>query len=531
MKIIFIYGKKVFLPQKELILRFCLILFFIIFPAFSQLKISEVMRNPIGNETEIPGGRSHEYIEIVNLSDETINLVGMRLFDGQVYDQIIEIPKNTISQGLSGVTELKPGQIGLILDRDIFPIYDLYPLNIPDSTAIFTVNKASICGGLAADDGFIILDGNDTVAECKTEIDNEKIKCVAEGNEPDGYSIVPTSLLQKNITWKTEIASAGKIKNYNFGVLREYEISRKNDKFECKILYRNFGKNAFIENKKIEKSGEILLTKELASRVIFEWKIEEKTIFDTISTANLYVKENSVVITEVDSRAATEWIELYWTSECFDLENWHLIIGGSVVNLPKIECPKNRILVVGEKNIEKQIENAVVVSNWRKINNYDDTIFLAAPFGIVDSIAWTRDIFVDSRDKNTIQRKNPKISGFDKDNIFTGRATPGALLAVTEIKKFEIELSSKKFTPNGDNNLDSLVITAKKPQNGNVKIEIYGMDGNLLRTFESASQIRFVWDGKTESGRLAQIGPIFVIGTFDDKNSKFSDRKNAVLWR
>jgi hypothetical protein len=57
------------------------------------------------------------------------------------------------------------------------------------------------------------------------------------------------------------------------------------------------------------------------------------------------------------------------------------------------------------------------------------------------------------------------------------------------------------------------------------------MDGNLLRTFEDASKTRFVWDGKTEYGRIAEVGPVFVLATFDDKSSKFSDRKNAVLWR
>lgn len=509
--------------KKELNLYFCKILvflIFIIFPAFSQinLKISEVMRNPVGSETEIPGGRSHEYIEVVNLGDESIILAGMKIFDGLVIDEIIEISANTISQGLCGVRELKPGQIGLILDKEIFPIYAQFPLNIPDSAAVFTINHSTICGGFSADDGFVILNGNDTVAEFKTSVENDKIKCVAEGSEPDGFSVVPSSLLKNWAIWKTEQASSGIIGNFNNGILREYEIRRKNDKFECKILYKDFEK---------KESGEKFVEKELSSSIIFDWGI----FSDTISTANLYVKENSVVISEVASRADVEWLELYWADECFPLENWQMSVGGSVVNLPKIDCPNGKILVLGEKNIRKQIENAVEIVDWRKINNYNDTIFLVAPFGTVDSIAWTSDLFSGTSDKSTVQRKNLKKSGFDKDNLFAGKATPEAVLAAVEIKKFEIELSSKKFTPNGDGNLDSLVITAKKPKNGSVKIEIYGMDGNLVKTFESAAQTRFVWDGKTESGRIAEIGAIFVIGTFDDKNRKFSDRKNAVLWR
>ena len=393
------------------------------------------------------------------------------------------------------------------------------------------VGNTSLCGGFAADDGFVILSGNDTIAECRNGFENGRFKCRPNGVEARGISIVPQSLFENTGIWNVRSQSAGKIEYFNHGVLREYKIERKNGVFECRVKYRNFGKNAIIENHEInQKIGEILLNKALASSVIFELNIDGKMIFDTIFTAEMFVKENSVVITEVDARAAVEWIELYWKDECFPLDGWHLLIGGSVVNLPKLECPPNRILCISERESDDLVK-MIRVPNWRKVNNFDDTIFLVAPFGVVDSIAWTREIFANSQDKSTIQRRDVNKCGFDPNNIFAGRATPGAILAPTEIKRFEIELSSRKFTPNGDGHLDSLVITAKKPRNGNVKIEIYEMSGNLLKTFESATQTRFVWDGKTEAGRLAQMGPVFVIGTFDDKNSKFQDRKNAVLWR
>jgi hypothetical protein len=38
----------------------------------SQIFFSEIERNPVGGETEIPGGKSHEYIEVVNLSQDTL---------------------------------------------------------------------------------------------------------------------------------------------------------------------------------------------------------------------------------------------------------------------------------------------------------------------------------------------------------------------------------------------------------------------------------------------------------------------------
>ena len=244
----------------------------------------------------------------------------------------------------------------------------------------------------------------------------------------------------------------------------------------------------------------------------------------------ILAQKGSVVISEADARAATEWIELYWKDECFPLEGWHLIIGGSIVNLPRLECPPNRILCISERAGSGLVE-MTRVQNWRKMNNFNDTVYLVAPFGVVDSIAWTSDIWTDSRDRSTVQRKDINGCGFDRNNVFTGPANPGAVLRFAPVSNFSINLSSKKFTPNGDRNLDSLVISAQKPQNGTVKIEIYAMDGNLLRTFESGTQTRFSWDGRNESGRIAETGPVFVIGTFEGGGKKFVDRKNAVLWR
>jgi hypothetical protein len=490
------------------------------------------MRNPVGRSADVGGGRTHQYIELLNLGDETVSVEGMRLWTGAVFNNILPIEKGAISQGISGVSEIKSGQIAMILDRDIIPIYDQYSLDIPDSVVVLTVNLVQICNGFAANDGFVVLNGNDTVAECRNAFENNRFKLYPAENEASGYSIVPQSLFENlDSVWNVEKPSVGKIKNFNNGVLREYKIEKNDAEFQCKILYKNFGKTAKVEDFELsEKTGDVFLTKPLASSAIFEWNIDKKIIFDTISTANLFVKERSIVITEVDSRASVEWIELYWKDECFPLENWQLVVGGSVVNLPRIECPKNKILCVSERE-SAGLVNMVRVPNWRKINNYSDTIYLLAPFGAVDSIAWTSDIFSGASDKSSVQRRDINKNGFDESNVFAGAANPGAVLKFGEIKNFAINLSSKKFTPNNDNYLDSLIITAQKPRNGTVKIEIYSMDGNLLKTFESASQTKFVWDGKNEFGQIAEIGPVFIIGTFDDKKTKVSDRKNAVLWR
>ena len=503
------------------------------FPCFAQIKVSEVMRNPIGGRT---AARAHQYIEIVNLGDETVSVEGMRLFTGAVFNNILPVERGAIPQGITGTTEINPGQIAVILSREIIPIFEQFHYNIPDDVVVLTVNLVTICGGFAANDGFVIIRANDTIAEFRNAIENGRYKVHPTTPEINGFSLAPQSLLCRDAMlaspiWNVEIPTVGKIKNFNNGVLREYQIEVKNGEFECRILYRNFGKNAKIENRNLSRSlGEILLKKPLATSVTFEINIENQTFFDTIWTANLFAEKGSVVISEVDARASVEWIELYWKNECFPLDGWHLVVGGSIVNLPRLECPPNRILCISERESSGLVE-MIRVPNWRKINNFEDTVYLVAPFGVIDSIAWTRDIWTDSRDRSTVQRRDINACGFDSGNVFAGTANPGAVLRFTPVRTFSINLSSKKFTPNGDGHLDSLIITAEKPRGGKVKIEIYAMDGNLLRTFESSTQTRFSWDGRNEAGRISPIGPVFVIGTFDSGTKKFFDRKNAVLWR
>ena len=516
--------------MQAIILFFCM-MFLTFSAAFAQIRVSEVMRNPLGGRNDIGGGRTHQYIEIVNMGNESVSIDGMRIFTGAVFNNILPLERGQIPRGITGTSEIKPGQKAIILDREIIPIFEQFPLNIPDSAVVLTVNLVSIAGGFAANDGFVIIRENDTLAEFRNAFENGRFKVFPTNVETQGLSLVPNTLFENTAIWSAENPSVARIRNFDGGVLREYKIERDGDEFSCRVLYRNFGRNASIENISVNReSGEILLRKPLASSVIFEGIIDGYEFFDTVWTANLYVGENSVIITEVDARANVEWIELYWKNECFPLEGWHLLVGGSVVNLPPIECPANKILCISERETGGLV-NMIRIPNWRKINNFNDTIFLVAPFGTVDSIAWTSDIFSGSNDRSTVQRRDPNRSGFDSDNIFAGPATPGAVLRFAQLSRFSINLSSQKFTPNGDGHLDSLIITAVKPRSGTVKIEIYAMDGNLLKTFESATQTRFAWDGRNEFARIAEIGPIFVIGTFEGGGQRFADRKNAVLWR
>jgi len=101
----------------------------------ASLVINEIMFNPNGNEN------AREYVEILNLSGQTVSLEGCSIGQGDSFDKIIA------TQGTSWL--VPPGGFALIMDPDYFSAGELYA-GIPDSTLFFTVpDKAIGSGGLS----------------------------------------------------------------------------------------------------------------------------------------------------------------------------------------------------------------------------------------------------------------------------------------------------------------------------------------------------------------------------------------------
>jgi len=106
------------------VLLFCLIYS----NALAQLFVSELERNPIGPETETPGGKSHEYIELVNLTSDTFAIDQLVIFDGAIRDKLI--PKFS-------KVKFVPGSVLLILDPDYFSEASQFPISYDTSDRWF----------------------------------------------------------------------------------------------------------------------------------------------------------------------------------------------------------------------------------------------------------------------------------------------------------------------------------------------------------------------------------------------------------
>ena len=111
-------------------------------PDSTKLTISEVMANPIDEATG-------EFVELVNLESETVDLAGYYLSDGDAVDPILGFD--------GGPTEVPAGGIAVILDSS-YP--NDGPYIFPAEAVLLTTDDASLGSGLSVNDPIALLAPN-----------------------------------------------------------------------------------------------------------------------------------------------------------------------------------------------------------------------------------------------------------------------------------------------------------------------------------------------------------------------------------
>lgn len=123
--------------------------------------ITEVMSNVRGSEATC--GDRNEFIELYNLSADTVDLGLFHISDFDADDEICAWENDSILLTYPGVrigsTVLYPRSYALILDREYTrpdTVGNPQPYNIPDSTLILTTDDTSIGNGIANNDPIIV---------------------------------------------------------------------------------------------------------------------------------------------------------------------------------------------------------------------------------------------------------------------------------------------------------------------------------------------------------------------------------------
>ncbi len=145
--------------KNKFLKRIVLFLFLLhISNVFSQsLVISEVLVNPFGSETAIPGGRSNEFIELYNSTDSSINISGFKFSDGDAVDEIISwdttlLGSIPLKQLVFNTVIIPAKSYAVILDPDYTDSLNRQDYFFPPGTVILTVKNTTLGDGLTSTD-------------------------------------------------------------------------------------------------------------------------------------------------------------------------------------------------------------------------------------------------------------------------------------------------------------------------------------------------------------------------------------------
>jgi len=130
----------------------------------AQVVINEVMANVKGSEggAGAPGDRN-EFVEIYNLSGDTVDMDGWFLDDGDARDVLRAWIDTRINDPdvVMNTTLIPPGGYAVILDPEYPDTGDgnfLQPYDFPPNTIVLTVGNTTIGDGLATTDPLSLLD-------------------------------------------------------------------------------------------------------------------------------------------------------------------------------------------------------------------------------------------------------------------------------------------------------------------------------------------------------------------------------------
>lgn len=552
-----------------------------IIEAYTDIIISEVLKNPEGNEGDCPGGKSHEFIELYNVGTDTLSIQDIFISDGTAIDSVIPWikPIDWHKNCRFGRYCIPPGQFALILDRDYInsPLGSYF--TIADSAIILTVDKSSLLGGLTANRGLFLYFGTRKVIQKslafflnpnQTVSLNNKLVQTEPKNIKEGYSISPSQILFSPVQYRPcpESLNLGRFDSEKNGWLFEYKFPVQTPITSivcsvsvCGINKINSGKvhwtlkntmtsssiqTGIIKQEKYPVFFTITIPKD---SVAYSFLLEEnnKVVEFPISISLIWLPVSPIKINELFPRATSflpEWIELFNTSPMpVNLKNWQVGTpeGKDIVsNVDLILEPGHFLILTKDRTLFSTLyQIGIKVAqplHWQSLQNYRDTVFLYNPLSEnpSETVCYNSDWF-DNWDNQSIARVSTKKSGLERSTwTITGDISPGlpnSDLLWLSAKKQDLYIGPIPFTPNNDNDDDLLLIKLQLPESQKISVAIYGFNGKIIFELPLIKAGTYKWNGKKSDGSWASVGPFFVVATFDNGGKETKIRKKGILWR
>ncbi len=550
--------------------------------ANENIKITEILKDPIGGESDCPGGKSHEFIEFLNLGSDTFFLNDLFLSDGKKSDSITtwQDPLLWHQNCCFNRSFILPGQFAIILDKDYVQSPREYYFKIADSTVILTIDASSLVDGLTTSKGVFLYKGT------RTEIKSLIALALDYGFSPslgnadyfkltvdliEGFSLSPKNLLITPFSYliNPDTLSLGKYEFMQDGWICNYKCKNPGSHSEivvCSLFVLMIGK---------EKSEKAIwqITKSTLSTVIesgmlvssyypitfalnlpkdsvfYEFTIEEKGLNASlpIDISTVWLPNYPIKINEITPRSTTEipeWIELVNISSMpINLKDWKLGVSEDseiITNENLILEPEEFLILT--KDLKQFIKtysvsiHVIEPLGWKSLNDYRDTLKLISPlYNEACEIVYYDSDWFDTWKKESVERISYRSNGTDKANwVLSEKASPGqpnTNILWRSVEKPDLHIGPIPFTPNNDGKDDELSIRIKLPVSYTVTIEIYGFNGIKIYECKNYKSDIFFWNGRKSNGSPAPIGPFFIVANFAQGSLKKSMRKKGILWR
>lgn len=560
------------LPKKALLFLSLFLPQFFLFANSPQIIISELHRDPKGSESAFGGGLSHEFIELTNITKDTVSLDSLLFTDGVEVDTVIAW-KNNIPLHANctfGSNFLLPSQSALILDADYAAAINENPqcaLPIDSGTVILTTKDNDLGNGLQSDDGIILFKGTKKGIKrvlfsasdepwTSTILPDEKVRLSYPKNI-EGLSVVPVSFLFENVVYNCKQITPGRLELFMNSWFFECKCNfidtiRKNASCSVKTVYNGNMHKSSIEwlissadNQSIQRgqsnSSNGIFTANLnlpinKGDLYFTIESQSKWLIDCVNSG---YDDYKIRISEIYPKAntgETEWFEIinYSKTNSANLQNCKfgnsedtaILTDEKLVASPG-ECIvfcKDSLLLRKKFFVSSRI---CVPPHWHILNNSKDTLILFTPDNhVLDLISYdSKDI--PDWDHESLER----LENNNNKWRVVSNPSPGTLIKPEKLTSNNVEIGPIPFTPNSDKHDDLLMISIPDTLGSPVTITIYSFDGKKIRTLKGKSQKNFLWDGKKENGSYAPVGPFFIITELQTSSGTKKYRNKGILWR
>lgn len=546
----------------------------IISPKKGDILVNEIMYAPVGDEPE--------WVELVNTSNDTINLKNWRISDSNIATKSFITQTNVFIAPRSYLVIAKDNVFAAIHSGVTAIITYFAALNnsTSDAVVIYDARFNTIDSVMYAPSW----GGQNGKSLERIDTDMPSISMTNWGTSRDSIGSTPgrknsiarleCDLMISNLTQIQTIIGGKVVPVVNVSV---QNIGKQTIDSVLVTFYSDNNRNAIPESSEFIHTilaaqslaaGDSILISESFPQltsgvtniiVVADWwrDLNLRNNQALISLKISYVPR-SLIINEImydPLPDQNEWFELFNRgNQTIDLSHWTFndkptlssINSFEICNQPFVIRSGDYAIVAADSSIIRKMQNTILAdsiahsiilnrSGGFGFNNDGDAVVLKDLTGqTIDSVAflpcWHHPDVVDTRGRS-LERINPNIDSNDPRNWSTCSnilgGTPGkanSIIAVSVKSNSMISIAPNPFSPDGDGFEDYCILRYNLPMmTSTLNLRIYDVKGRLIRTLANGELAgthgEIIWDGIDDNKQRARIGVYVVFLEATDQSS------------